>query len=132
MCAYFLVQNLKARPHFAAMSLACLTCQNLRTDSCRSYSYRSDEEQQQTGSSVGCWSNKKNPQPPAAENTLRTRVAPVPPPGGGSSNNISGSSSIQASESNPRLMRCHAVRRDIFRDWHFEDFPEGNRGLCLT
>lgn len=127
------MQNLKGRTHFAAMSLACLSCQNvLRTDSCRSYSFRSDEEQQQTGSSVGCWSNKKNPQPPPAENTLRTRVAPVPSPMGGSSNNIIDHSSNQAPDSNPRLMRCHAVRRDIFRDWHFEDFPEGNRSLCLT
>jgi len=81
---------------------------------------------------VGCWSNKKNPQHPPAENTLRTRVAPVPPSVEGSSYNITGSSSNQAPDNNPRLIRCHAVRRDIFRDWNFEDFPEGNRNLCLT
>lgn len=24
----------------------------------------------------------------------------------------------------PRLVRCHAVRRDIFKDWHFSDMTE--------
>ncbi|GLJ44559.1 hypothetical protein SUGI_0936010 [Cryptomeria japonica] len=132
-----MMQNFKALVKYlqypATMSLACLSCQNVtRTHSdLRSYSIHSQDEEKWGGSAVSCWSsNKRNPQhhdhPAAAEITVKTRVVPVPP-----SSSVASRNSTNQDPVSPRLVRCHAVRRDIFRDWHFEDFPEGNR-LCLT
>nr|ABK22057.1 unknown [Picea sitchensis] len=103
------------------MSLACLTCQVVqRTDSdLRSYSFNSQQEQR-CGAVVGCWSTKNPRQPPLEE--VSARVVPVL--SNSNSNNNQGPVS-------PRLTRCHAVRRDILRDWNFEEFAEGSRA-CLS
>ncbi|KAH7446617.1 hypothetical protein KP509_01G065100 [Ceratopteris richardii] len=77
----------------------------------RSYSNRSDTQVS------CCWSTKKPspPSPPQAPpaDPSSSRVAPVPP-----------RNNAEASET-PRLVRCHAVRRDLFNNWNFEDFMAG-------
>ncbi|GLJ48942.1 hypothetical protein SUGI_1032640 [Cryptomeria japonica] len=100
------------------MSLACLTCQVVqRTQSdLRSYSFSSQEEQQRCGTVAGCWSKKNSQQPSVEVNTVRARVVPVP-----------SHSTVNEGPVSPRLTRCHAVRRDILRDWNFEEFVEGSR-----
>ncbi|KAH7441620.1 hypothetical protein KP509_03G046100 [Ceratopteris richardii] len=75
----------------------------------RSYSNRSDTQVS------CCWSTKRSNPPPSAptSDASSARVAPLP-----SHNNAESSGT-------PRLMRCHAVRRDLFNDWNFEDFMTG-------
>ncbi|KAJ7527286.1 hypothetical protein O6H91_16G046900 [Diphasiastrum complanatum] len=111
------------------MSLACLACHvvessNAPASTWRSYSVSShSNDEGRCGVTVNCWSKKSSPSPSlspednpnAAGN--RQQIATVP-----STN----------APSSPRLTRCHAVRRDIFRDWNFDETTEENRQLFLN
>ncbi|KAJ7540960.1 hypothetical protein O6H91_10G038800 [Diphasiastrum complanatum] len=108
------------------MSLTCLACHAAESsgrmpDTWRSYSVSSySDDEGRCGVVMNCWS-KKPSMPHATENLSaagnRQQVVPVP------NGNV---------PSSPRLMRCHAVRRDLFRDWNFEEMAEESRQLCLN
>eukprot|EP00252_Welwitschia_mirabilis_P008972 TRINITY_DN2123_c0_g1_i1.p1 TRINITY_DN2123_c0_g1~~TRINITY_DN2123_c0_g1_i1.p1 ORF type:complete len:102 (+),score=22.47 TRINITY_DN2123_c0_g1_i1:183-488(+) len=83
------------------MSLACLMCQS-RTDSdLRSYSF---DEKRWTSSSIHNSNHSNEERNKKRQENVR--------------GSVHGCSEVDAS---PRLVRCHAVRRDIFRDFRVED-----------
>ncbi|KAI5083486.1 hypothetical protein GOP47_0003229 [Adiantum capillus-veneris] len=77
------------------------------SDMMRSYSVRSDAEVS------CCWATRRQPIQREPTSFCRSaRVVPV------------SAQSFTASDA-PRLTRCHAIRRDLFNDWNFEDFMAG-------
>eukprot|EP01018_Ginkgo_biloba_P004516 Gb_22069 [translate_table: standard] len=93
------------------MSLACLACHGVgsSTDSFRSYSTSSDSDSEvRCGARASCCLKKTSAV--TANRTMTSKVAPQP-------------------AVTPRLLRCPALRRDIFRDWHFEEIPVEGRQL---
>ncbi|XP_024537747.1 uncharacterized protein LOC112350100 [Selaginella moellendorffii] len=121
------------------MSLACLACHVLDSSPERTLRSYSDNGGRCLG--LGCWT-RKLPNAAQIEPTVssmseselgsRTRsqqqVAPVP----GSSSTIvvaAAAANLVEAPSSPRLTRCHAVRRDLFRDWNFEEM---SRQLCMN
>ncbi|ERN08547.1 hypothetical protein AMTRI_Chr11g98300 [Amborella trichopoda] len=102
------------------MSLACLVCHSVDSpsQSFRSYSVSSSENGGRCSALVSCW-NKKVYVPHDMANTMMTsKVAPQPP-----------ISETQGLTGAPRLVRSHAVRRDLFRDWNFDNILEEGQRL---
>lgn len=95
------------------MSLACLICHSSDSPShsFRSYSISSSDNDGRCSTIVGCLSRKVSvPPPETANNTMTSKVTPQPLML--NSQGISGA---------PRLVRSCAVRRDLVRDWNFDE-----------
>ncbi|XP_044977556.1 uncharacterized protein LOC123444780 [Hordeum vulgare subsp. vulgare] len=96
------------------MSLACLVCHGMSSpsQSFRSYSVSSSEDENRCGAAVACLSRKIMAAGPA--NRVGTsKVTPVMATG-------------QGIEGAPRLQRSRAVSRDLVRDWNFDEIVVGN------
>ncbi|KAL3681513.1 hypothetical protein R1sor_024469 [Riccia sorocarpa] len=123
---------------FATMSLACLACHAMEhsTDSFRmdqsfrlhhSVSVHSDDGREGCGGLSGCFSKKPTHRHSTVHHQAST-VSPRTPPQGG----------LQATSGRvvfpePRLTRCHAVRRDIFSNWTVGEMEaEAGRQLCFN
>lgn len=94
------------------MSLACLVCHSVESPapSFRSYSVSSSENDGRCSSITNCLTRKASLTHLTANmNLSSSKVTPQPT---SSSNSFVGP---------PRLVRSRAVRRDIVRDWNFEE-----------
>ncbi|KAI0528576.1 hypothetical protein KFK09_001118 [Dendrobium nobile] len=86
------------------MSLACIAC---RTNSLRSYSASSSDNDGRCAAMVSCLRLKTNPTPTANASKITTaKVTPI--------------SNITNTTDTPRLVRSHALTRDFVRDWNFD------------
>lgn len=94
------------------MSLACLICHSSdRSHSFRSYSISSSENDSRCSTIVSCLSRKVSvPPPETANSTTTSKVTPQPI--------MLNSQGITGA---PRLVRSCAVRRDLVRDWNFDE-----------
>ena len=111
------------------MSLACIICPAMDTsrEFARSQSTRSDIEVS------CCWATtRKTPQQPPQHrhnhHNHQQHLAPLPNGDSNSGSKVAPAPSRNASltsDDTPRLLRCHAVRRDLFNDWNFEEFMAG-------
>lgn len=95
------------------MSLACLVCHNVESPShsFRSYSVSSSDNEGRCLAIANCLARKALPAPRSASSI-------------GSSSKVTPQPCIQGSmgmEGTPRLVRSCAVRRDIVRDWNFDE-----------
>ncbi|MCD7470269.1 hypothetical protein HAX54_009993 [Datura stramonium] len=94
------------------MSLACLVCHSVESpsQSFRSYSVSSSDNDGRCSAIANCLIKKISLGHPAANGGITTsKVTPQPTD---PSNGITGP---------PRLVRSRAVRRDIVRDWNFDE-----------
>ncbi|XP_054787199.1 uncharacterized protein LOC129293319 isoform X2 [Prosopis cineraria] len=99
------------------MSLACLVCQSVESpspsQSFRSYSVSSAENEGRCYAISSCLTKKSS----FPSHTMNTFIAPsssskvAPHPGVLSNEEMPGT---------PRLVRSRAVRRDLVRDWNFD------------
>ncbi|KAI4300026.1 hypothetical protein L6164_033445 [Bauhinia variegata] len=98
------------------MSLACLVCHSVDSPSpshsFRSYSVSSQENEGRCSAIANCLARKsslpfptRNPFPPSSSKVM-------PHPTVSTENGMPGA---------PRLVRSRAVRRDIVRDWNFDE-----------
>lgn len=100
------------------MNLACLVCNNEESPShsFRSYSVSSSENEGRCSALANCLARKAS-----LATTTHTSFAPsskvTPQPTIPSSGGVPGT---------PRLVRSHAVRRDIVRDWNFDEVVLGH------
>ncbi|KAL8481977.1 hypothetical protein ACS0TY_027648 [Phlomoides rotata] len=88
------------------MSLACLVCHGIESPShsFRSYSVSSSDNEGRCSTIANCLPRKTSL--PHHSSFASSKVMPHPNiPSGGP----------------PRLVRSHAVRRDIVRDWNFDE-----------
>ncbi|KAL6315801.1 hypothetical protein AAG906_008187 [Vitis piasezkii] len=96
------------------MSLACLVCHSVESPShsFRSYSVSSSDNEGRCSAIANCLARRASlPAPTANSSIIRSsKVTPHP--------SIPNSSGIPGT---PRLVRSCAVRRDIVRDWNFEE-----------
>ncbi|XP_051124180.1 uncharacterized protein LOC127246705 [Andrographis paniculata] len=94
------------------MSLACLVCHSVESPShsFRSYSVSSSENEGRCSAIASCLARKTALMHPRANNSITSsKVMPQPTV---PTNGVAGA---------PRLVRSHAVRRDIVRDWNFDE-----------
>ncbi|KAG8378367.1 hypothetical protein BUALT_Bualt08G0130100 [Buddleja alternifolia] len=94
------------------MSLACLICHGVESPShsFRSYSVSSSDNEGRCSAIANCLIRKTSlPHPRPNHSIASSKVMPQP--------NIP-SSGVTGP---PRLVRSHAVRRDIVRDWNFDE-----------
>ncbi|CAA0809803.1 Unknown protein [Striga hermonthica] len=92
------------------MSLACLACRGIESPShsFRSYSVSSSENEGRCSAVSSCLTRKTSlPHHRTNRSTTSSKVMPQP-------TNIPGNVAS-------RLDRSHAVRRDIVRDWNFDE-----------
>ncbi|KAL2620385.1 hypothetical protein R1flu_000590 [Riccia fluitans] len=121
---------------FAIMSLACLACHAMEnsTDSFRmdqsfqlhSVSVHSDDGRDGCGGISACFSKKPTPRHPVTQNPANI-VSPRTPHQQGLA-----ATTGRVVFPEPRLTRCHAVRRDIFSNWTVGEMEaEAGRQLCF-
>ncbi|KAI3464431.1 hypothetical protein Pfo_021094 [Paulownia fortunei] len=94
------------------MSLACLVCHGVESPShsFRSYSVSSSDNEGRCSAIANCLTRKNSlPHPRANPSITSSKVMPQPTI---PSTGVTGA---------PRLVRSHAVRRDIVRDWNFDE-----------
>lgn len=99
------------RLQLPSMSLACLVCHGAESPShsFRSYSVSSSENDGRCSAIANCLAMKPSlPLPPTRSAISTSKVTPQPNMPAG----VTGT---------PRLVRSHAVRRDIVRDWNFDE-----------
>jgi len=98
------------------MSLACLVCHGMSSpsNSLRSYSVSSSEEESRCGAAVACLARRVTPAGTSSVGT--SKVTPFPPM-------VSGQ---VGTEGTPRLQRSRAVSRDLVRDWNFDEVIVAN------
>ncbi|KAH7524912.1 uncharacterized protein LOC125423012 [Ziziphus jujuba] len=95
------------------MSLACLVCHSVDSPShsFRSYSVSSSENEGRCSAIANCLARKSSLSAPTISSLLSSsKVTPQPP--------IPTSGGMAGP---PRLVRSRAVRRDIVRDWNFDE-----------
>ncbi|KAM0939971.1 hypothetical protein DsansV1_C19g0159001 [Dioscorea sansibarensis] len=93
------------------MSLACLVCHgDSPTNSFRSYSVSSSDNEGRCSAIVNCLTQRVSISHGSANTRTTSKVTPAPILAGG-----------QAMTGAPRLVRSHAVTRDLVRDWNFEE-----------
>lgn len=92
------------------MSLACLVCHSVESPShsYRSYSVSSSDNEGRCSAIANCLTRKLPLPPPRSTIASTSKVTPQP---SDTSHEMTGP---------PRLVRSHAVRRDLVRDWNFE------------
>uniref|UniRef100_A0A5B7ABZ5 Uncharacterized protein n=1 Tax=Davidia involucrata TaxID=16924 RepID=A0A5B7ABZ5_DAVIN len=95
------------------MSLACLVCHSVESPShsFRSYSVSSSDNEGRCSVLANCLTRKASLAHPTA-NTYIASSSKVTPQPTIPSNGVTGT---------PRLVRSRAVRRDLVRDWNFEE-----------
>ncbi|XP_042494912.1 uncharacterized protein LOC122074120 [Macadamia integrifolia] len=95
------------------MSLACLVCHSVESpsQSFRSYSVSSSDNEGRCSLIVNCL-NRKSSLGPEAPSSMITSSKVTPHPIMGNSQGVTGT---------PRLVRSRAVRRDLVRDWNFDE-----------
>ncbi|CAA2960881.1 uncharacterized protein LOC111390292 [Olea europaea var. sylvestris] len=94
------------------MSLACLVCHGVESPShsFRSYSVSSSDNEGRCSAVANCLTRKTSfPHPRANPRITPSKVMPQPSV---QSNMVAGT---------PRLVRSHAIRRDLVRDWNFDE-----------
>ncbi|CAN6543772.1 unnamed protein product [Malus baccata var. baccata] len=97
------------------MSLACLVCSvESPSHSFRSYSVSSTENDGRCSAIANCLTRRPSLPLPRHSNIASSKVTPQP--------TLSNSGSIPGT---PRLVRSRAVRRDIVRDWNFDEVVMG-------
>lgn len=108
---------------YPEMSLACLACHSVESPShsFRSYSVSSSDNEGRCSAMANCLARRASlPAPTSNSSIIRSsKVTPhpsIPNSGSGSGNG----GSIPGTQT-PRLVRSCAVRRDIVRDWNFEE-----------
>ncbi|XP_077247589.1 pyrD [Tasmannia lanceolata] len=94
------------------MSLACLVCHSVDSPShsFRSYSVSSSDNEGRCSRIVNCLNRKVSLHPESANTMMTSKVTPQPLMG--NTQGITGA---------PRLVRSRAVRRDLVRDWNFDE-----------
>lgn len=95
-----------------SMSLACLVCHGVESPShsFRSYSVSSSDNEGRCSAIANCLARKTTlPHTRASHSFTSSKVMPQPTI---PSTGVAGA---------PRLVRSHAVRRDIVRDWNFDE-----------
>ncbi|XP_011074909.1 uncharacterized protein LOC105159519 [Sesamum indicum] len=95
------------------MSLACLVCHGIESPShsFRSYSVSSSDHEGRCSAIATCLTRKISlPHPRANSSITSSKVMPQPTV---PSSGVTGGA--------PRLVRSHAVRRDLVRDWNFDE-----------
>ncbi|XP_028072363.1 uncharacterized protein LOC114274598 [Camellia sinensis] len=99
------------------MSLACLVCHSVESPShsYRSYSVSSSDNEGRCSAITNCLTRKVS-LPHLTANNSSIASAKVTPQPGIPSNGVAGA---------PRLVRSRAVRRDIVRDWNFDEVEMG-------
>ncbi|XP_015583346.1 uncharacterized protein LOC8273030 [Ricinus communis] len=94
------------------MSLACLVCHSESpSHSFRSYSVSSSDSDGRCSTIGNCLTRKLSLPPPRGNSSTASTSKVAPQPNNPSHNEMTGT---------PRLVRSHAVRRDLVRDWNFE------------
>ncbi|CAL5333580.1 unnamed protein product [Camellia sinensis] len=99
------------------MSLACLVCHSVESPShsYRSYSVSSSDNEGRCSAITNCLTRKVS-LPHLTANNSSIASAKVTPQPGIPNNGVAGA---------PRLVRSRAVRRDIVRDWNFDEVEMG-------
>ncbi|MBA0558208.1 hypothetical protein Golob_015236 [Gossypium lobatum] len=94
------------------MSLACLVCHSVESPShsFRSYSVSSSDNEGRCSAVANCLARKTSLPSARPAITTTSKVAPQP--------NFQNSVGMAGP---PRLVRSRAVRRDLVRDWNFEE-----------
>ncbi|EXB57369.1 hypothetical protein L484_016421 [Morus notabilis] len=97
------------------MSLACLACHSVESPShsFRSYSVSSSDNDGRCSAISSCLA-RRLPLPPTSSSLSKSKVTPHP--------SIPSSS---VTSGTPRLVRSCAVRRDLVRDWNFDEVVIG-------
>ncbi|GMY29571.1 DNA helicase [Fagus crenata] len=95
------------------MSLACLVCHSVESPShsFRSYSVSSSDNDGRCSAIANCLARKSS-LTPSANSYVASSSKVTPQPTIPSNNGMVGA---------PRLVRSRAVRRDIVRDWNFDE-----------
>lgn len=105
------------------MSLKCLTCHSVESPShsFRSYSVSSSDNDGRCSAIANCLARRSSLIPTSANPcvTLSSKVTPQPTIP--SNNGMPGT---------PRLVRSRAVRRDLVRDWNFDEVVVMERWFC--
>ncbi|CAI9114656.1 OLC1v1015426C1 [Oldenlandia corymbosa var. corymbosa] len=93
------------------MTLACLVCRGVESpsQSFRSYSVSSSDNDARCSAIVNCLTKNALSLPRPGNSVASSKVMPQPSV---SSNLVTGP---------PRLVRSRAVRRDLVRDWNFDE-----------
>ncbi|XP_042507835.1 uncharacterized protein LOC122083949 [Macadamia integrifolia] len=95
------------------MSLACLVCESVESpsQSFRIYSVSSSDNEGRCSIIINCLNKKAylGPETPSSEITS-AKVTPYPI-----------LANTQGVAGTPRLVRRHAIRRDLMSDWNFEE-----------
>ncbi|GMN51910.1 hypothetical protein TIFTF001_021069 [Ficus carica] len=96
------------------MSLACLACHSVESPShsFRSYSISSSDNDGRCSAIASCLARRPSLPPTSCLSTSKVTPQPSIP-----------SSSVTAGT--PRLVRSCAVRRDLVRDWNFDEVVIG-------
>ncbi|GKV32353.1 hypothetical protein SLEP1_g40966 [Rubroshorea leprosula] len=96
------------------MSLACLVCHSVESPSrsIRSYSVSSSDNEGRCSAMANCLTRKLSVPAPRSNPSMPSTSKVTPHP---SFQNPSGMAGA------PRLVRSHAVRRDLVRDWNFDE-----------
>ncbi|XP_021896090.1 uncharacterized protein LOC110813317 [Carica papaya] len=96
------------------MSLACLVCHSVESPShsFRSYSVSSSDNEGRCSTIASCLTRKLSLPAPRSNSCITTSTSKVTPQPNIQSSSVSGA---------PRLVRSHAVRRDLVRDWNFDE-----------
>uniref|UniRef100_A0A1J3GJ08 Uncharacterized protein n=2 Tax=Noccaea caerulescens TaxID=107243 RepID=A0A1J3GJ08_NOCCA len=94
------------------MSFACLVCHSVESPShsFRSYSVSSSENEGRCSVIASCLTRKSLIQ------AARSNTFPA-----SSSSKVTPQPNFQAEGASPRLVRSRAVRRDLVRDWNFNE-----------
>ncbi|XP_030952077.1 uncharacterized protein LOC115975441 [Quercus lobata] len=100
------------------MSLACLVCHSVESPShsFRSYSVSSSDNDGRCSAFANCLARKSSLIPSAANSCIASSSKVSPQPTIPSNNGMVGA---------PRLVRSRAVRRDLVRDWNFDEVVMG-------
>lgn len=106
------------------MSLACLVCHGVESpsQSFRSYSVSSSENEGRCSAIANCLTRKMPIVHPRANTTNFTSSSKVTPqPTTLPSTVVAAAAAAAAATGPPRLVRSRAVRRDLVRDWNFDE-----------
>ncbi|KAE8100308.1 hypothetical protein FH972_018218 [Carpinus fangiana] len=96
------------------MSLKCLACHSVESPShsFRSYSVSSSDNDGRCSAIANCLARRSSLIPASANPCITLSSKVTPQPTIPSNNSMSGT---------PRLVRSRAVRRDLVRDWNFDE-----------
>ncbi|KAJ8760441.1 hypothetical protein K2173_015108 [Erythroxylum novogranatense] len=101
------------------MSLTCLVCHSVESPShsFRSYSVSSSDNEGRCNAIANCIAIRACLPPPRAHSSFASTSKVTPHPTNPKSDEMTGP---------PRLVRSRAVRRDLVRDWNFDEVVMGH------